>query len=357
MASKYIALCEETVNYNTASVASSLYYKILSEDLNTTREDYFPETTEFWTTADKAEGFFRTSGSFSTLMHPLMWPKLLVLFIGDGGSVGAGGNGDASGSGYQHVWLFGANEIVATSGAPTGIKTFTTHVGQGFEKDRQLGGCFIESLEIECVGRQPVALTVNLIGSGDERLNTAVTPVYTSYTNQYSVELPYTTFDMVNKMEIGGTDNLTTAPIIEAFRLNLARGYDTDHYRLGSRYLGAHTLSGMASATGSMDLNFTSQDEHERFLTAVAGAAIGDQASFVIELVLRGAQIGSGSAYYDTTFIMSECYYTGAGSTMSISGRDRVIQTVTFRANYNSTDSAACKITCIADTQSYASLS
>lgn len=359
MAAKYISFSEETTAYNTVGETNSLYYKLLSEDIVTSREDFFPETMEYWTTADKAEGFFRTAGSFSTLMHPLMWPKLLVLFIGDGGSTGAGGNGTTDGSGYQHYWLFGANEVVDVNS--TGIKSFTTRIGTGIEKDRQIGGCFIESMDIECVARQPVSVTCNIVGSGDERLVTHVAPAYTKYTSSAgtdSEEVPYMTFDMATTMTVGGDDRLTTAPIIEAIRLNLGRGYDTDHMRLGSKFLAAQTLSGMASVTGSMDFNFTSQDEHERFLAAVGTYAAGAQASFAIALTLRSSQtIGNDvDVFYDITLTMTECYYTGAGSTVSLAGRDRIVQTVNFRANYNSTDAGACKIGAITDTQAYTSL-
>ncbi|MHC5035050.1 MAG: phage tail tube protein, partial [Planctomycetota bacterium] len=278
MPSKYIALREET-SFRTASALASLYYKLLSEDINTTREDFFPETMEYWTTQDKAEGLFRTSGTVEMLMHPLMWPKLLVYFIGDGGSAGAGGSGTGSGSGYIHTWLFGANESVSA----TGIKPFTVYLGTGLEQDRRIEGCVIESMTIEAVAREPVSISLSILGSGDESLQAAVTPSYTKYTSSAAtdaVEQPYLTFGSAQTMTVGNTDRLATAPTIEAYRLTLARGYDADHYVLGTRFWFDATLSGMAEVSGTMDFTFTSQDEHERFLDAVGSGAAGNQTAF-----------------------------------------------------------------------------
>tara|TARA_Y100000310_G_C20584772_1_gene764813 strand:- start:239 stop:1294 length:1056 start_codon:yes stop_codon:yes gene_type:complete len=350
MVSKYIALIEESAAaYGTAVTTPSLDYKMLSEDITVGKEDFFPETTETWAVSNKAEGFFRGGGSFSTLMDPLMFPKLMVLFIGDGGSAGAGGNGTGSGSGHQHVWLFGANE--ATSA--TGVKSFTTVVGNGLEKDRQISGGLIESIDIEAINRAPITVTVSTINSGDERLITAYTPTYAGYTDTYSNEQPFMTFANVSTMTVGGSDRLTTAPTIEAFRLSLARGWDSDAYTLGSRFMANALMSGMAEVTGSMDFSFTAPDEHERFMGAVNATQVGDQAAFAIVLTVTGNTIGA-SGTYTVSFTMSECYYSA--SVISVNARDRIVDTVQFKALYNATDSAACKITCIADTQAYTSL-
>jgi len=338
--SRYISLREEAAaDYgNIEPTSASVVMKLLSESINTTREDFFPETTEFWTVDSKAEGFFRTSGDFEVLVDPIQWPKLLAYFIGDGTSAPAQGGGP-----FDHTFLFGANETVST----TGVKAFTLGIGVGIEKDRGILGTLIESLSIEAVNREVVSCTVSVVGSGEEKLWTAWTPTYASYTQ------PYLTFGSASTMTIGGTDRLTTAPTIEAFRLTLSRGLDADHYVLGKRFLSAATLSGMASVEGTMDLSFTSEDEHERFLTAVGSYISGDQASFALVMNLRGA-VASGAQYYEVEFTIPETYYTG--STANVSGRDRIVQTVNFRGNYASGTAAAAKIRVRNMTTSYATL-
>ena len=85
---KHIALAEEGSWRAAGSTRKS--FKLLSESINTTREDFYPETTQYWTVAHRAEGLKRTSGSFDTLVDPIQWPWLLVYFIGD--SSGSGCN-------------------------------------------------------------------------------------------------------------------------------------------------------------------------------------------------------------------------------------------------------------------------
>ena len=102
-----------------------------------------------------------------------------------------------------------------------------------------------------------------------------------------------------------------------------------------------------------MDFGFTSQDEHERFLTAVAGTETGTQAGFPVILELRGAAIGT-TYYYTIKFTMSKVQYRA--STASLSGRDRIIQTVDFISPYNATDVGAIKIECTNITASYVTL-
>lgn len=340
---KYVGLEEEVTAYGTeegdgAGSGTPIYFKILSESMETTREDFFPETTEFWTPDVKAEGFFRSGGDMSGLIDPVQFPKLLVFFMGDGTPV------NIDDTTYVHTWGFGGSETVAA----TGIKPFTYFKGTGIEKDRMFEGCYIQSMSFEAINREPASYTATIVGNGHETTLNAKSPSYAAYTQ------PYLTFASAGLMEIGEVDRLTTAPTIEAFRLNLNRGYDTDHYVLGNKYLSAQTPSGMCTVDGTLDLSWTSQDEHERFLTAVAGTETGNQASFPIYLRLDGA-ISSGIHKYFVKWYLRECYYTT--STASVSGRDRIIQTVGFRANYNSTDSAACEMEVQNITTSYASLS
>ena len=335
-ASKFIGLAEEST-YGSAG-STRIDFKILNETIGTTRNDYYAETTEFWTPDVKTEGYFTGGGDAVIPVEPVQFPKLLVFFMGDPSS------SVITDSAYTHVFKFGANEAVSSSA----VKAFTITKGVGIEKDRRFDGGFIEGLNIECRARELVTSTVNFVHSGNETLQTAGTPSYTNYAQ------PYFSFSSAATMTIGEADRLTTAPTIENFTVNFNRGIDKDHYVLGARYLAAQTLSGFASVSGSMDLTFSSEDEHERFLTAVAGAETGDQTSFEIILLLQGALIGSASKYGIQVNI-PEAHYTL--SDVNVTGRDRIVQTVNYRGNYNSTDECAAFVTVTNITESYTSLS
>lgn len=335
MASKFLALAEETTYASCGN--PYIYFKILNETINSARNDYFPETTEYWVPDVKVEGHYSGGGDASIPVDPIQWPKLLAFFIGDGSSSGP------TDSAYTHVFKFGANEAVSS----TGIKAFSILKGVGIEKDRRFEGGVMESLALDCVAREPVVSTITVYHSGDEELLTAATPSYSSYTQ------PFFSFASTATMTIGTADRLTTAPTIENFKVTLTRGWDKEHYVLGNKKVAAPTLSGFASVTGSMDLTFTSEDEHERFLTAVAGSAMGTQASFEIIVLLQGALIGSASKY-GIQINIPEAYYTG--SDINNTGRDRTIHTVNFRGNYNSTDECAAFFTVTNATSAYSTL-
>ena len=332
MVSTYVGLEEES-SFGTeagdgAGSGTPMYFKVLSESMETTREDFFPDTSAYWVVDDgeKAEGFFRAGGDFNLLVDPVQWPKLMVLMFGDGSPTKVGAT-----IAYKHVWLIGANETVAA----TKIKPFTYFKGTGIEKDRMFEGCLLTGMQFEAVNRQPLTTTFTVLGSGNETLINAKNPTYAAYTQPFMVAHQTATF------EIGGADNLTTAPQIEAFRLNINVPFDADHYNLGSRYLSQATLSGKWDITGSMDLSWTSQDEHERFLTAVAGTGTGDQAQFAVNGIWTAATIES-TYKYTIEWTMTACFYTG--STASWTARDRIVQTVDFRPTYNATDSCAVKL-------------
>lgn len=336
MADRYIALAEETTFGSAGS--SFKYFKLLRESIETRRTDFFPETTEHWTVPVKAEGYFSTSGDFDTVVEPVVWPWLLVYFIGDP-STSQPDSVNAPNT-YQHVFKFGADETVSS----TGIKPFTIKIGTGIERDRQIVGNVIETLTIEAVNRELVASTVSIIGSGHETLVTADTPDWSAYTH------PPLAFTSLSTFTIGGTDRLTTQPTVEAFRLSLGRSWDADHYVLGNRYWAYPILSGYATVEGSIDLTWRSQDEYERFLSSVGATETGDQSSFAIDLILRGNLIEE-SYYYQIEVTIPKAYYTS--STANITGRDRIVQTVNFRGIYDSSEACACKIIVQNSTASY----
>ena len=325
MASKYIALAEQTANWTTAGT-SNIFFKLLTESINTTREDFYPETTQTWVPGKRAEGFFRTAGSFDTLVDPCQWTKLLCFFTGDP-SISVGPP-------YTFTFKFGANEIYDVGS--TGVKPFTTYIGVGIARDREIVGCVMDSLSLECVNKEVVTSTVGILGSGLESLHaSAHDPVYTAYTQ------PYLTFQGATTFDVGVSNRLTTAPAIEAFRMTMNRGWDADHYLLGSRFLGGNVgpmQSGMCSVEGTMDFSFTSEQEHERFLGAIGTYTAGDQAPFKIKAILAGA------AGYSIQIDIPVVHYRA--STVSVSGRDRIVQSCDWVGMYSGgTDLAAAIFT------------
>jgi len=337
--SRYIGFAEETT-FGTKGT-TVMDFRFLNETVGTTREDFFPETAEYWTPTSKVDGFFRGGGDIVIPVDPVQFPKLLVLHMGDPTTTGP------DDSAYEHVFKYGGNESVSA----TGVKPFTLYKGVGIEKDRLFLGCLIENLTLDCVNREPVTATVSVIHSGHETLETARTPDYSAYDPPR-----FFSFAKVATMTIGGADRLSTAPTIEAFHGSLPRSYDTDHYVLGNPYLAAPSLSGFAIPTGSMDLSFTSEDEHERFLGSVGASETGDQSSFAIVLELQGALIGSSSKY-GIKIEIPKAYYTGEGSVANVTGRDRIVQTVNWRGAYDSSEACSAKITVTNITDDYTSLS
>ena len=340
MAEKYIALSEEQSGYGTyTQLNDRICLKILNESIHTTREDHFPETAEYWTPSDYVRGPFRAGGDISILVDPKQFPKLLVLHLGDPSTTTL-----LADTVYQHVFTYGGTESVST----TGIKSFTIIKGTGVEKDRQFNGGIITNLTVEARAREPVAATVSVVGNGDELLITASSANYVAYSGQR-----YMTFADANTMTIGGTDRLTTAPVIESFTIELPRGYDTDHYRLGSPYMADQSLHGVAVPTGTMDFGFKSQDEHERFLGAVGATETGPQSGHIMVLTLRGDLISSGY-YNQITFSIPETYYTASEN--AVNARDRIVDVVSYRGNYHLLSGHAVQITVINTTSSYTAL-
>jgi len=342
MASKYIALSEETSGYSTYADISGqeIYFKILSESINTTREDYYPETTEFLVPDTYVDGLKRGGGDVEVLIDPNQWPKLLAMHLGDPTSSVV----TLSGTVYTHQFTFGANEVVGTSG----LKSFTVLKGVGIEDDRQLDGGFITDMEVEARAREVVGCTVSIVTDGAEVLTSSKTPDYGVYSGQR-----YLTFADAQTMTVGGTDRLTTAPTIEAFRLRLGRGYDTDHNVLGKKTLAAQTQHGVATVEGTMDFTFTSEDEHQRFLSYSSGTALGVQSAFVTVMNLRGDLISSGY-YNEVEFSVPETHYTA--SEVNSTGRDRIVQTVNYRGNYNAASGCAAMVRVQNATSSYIDL-
>jgi len=349
MTEKYFSMREEPVTYGTEATNATThppkFFKLINETLVPTREDFFVDTTQYWSVGEKAEGFFRMSGDVDILVDPVIFPYVLVLGLGDP-SLANGASGSVqqgSTTAYKHTFRFGHKEVYTQNG--TGLKSFTCRVGEGVEKDRTIYGGFIRGMTFEAVSRERVTCTLDVIGNGHEKLETANSTPYadTDIANGYALYTqPYYTFNSASVMTVGSNDRLAAAPKIESFRLTLERGLDADFYPLGSRYLGDILLSGMASITGSMDFAFESQDEHERFLSAVSSYETGNQASFATVLTFHGGTAGNGAYYYDMTFTLPKTYYTT--STPSVSARDRIVQRVDFKAAYDLTTNCAAQI-------------
>lgn len=337
MVSKYVAFQEETV-YGALGAGVFSTLKLFNETVVTSREDFYPETTQYWEPSNKLEGFFRTRGTVTMPVDPVVFPQLLVYFMGDpvSNKLAEAGAEDP----YEHTFKFGANEVVAGSG----LKSFTTDIGVGIEKDRRLFGCMGTKLSIEAISREQVTCSLDLVGNGNETLVDPGTPDYSTYTQ------PEFTFNSAYAMTVGGASRITQQPTIEAFRLDLERGVAEDYYPLGKRYVNAFLPSGVASVSGSMDFTFESEDEHERFLSAVGQFATGDQASFATALTFRGAQIYLTN-YYTLLITIPKTYYTV--STPSTKARDRIVQTCDFKGIYDTGTSCAASIYVVNVTTGY----
>jgi hypothetical protein len=368
MTEKYFAVREEYVyrsdSNGTNNRGARTYLKLLSESLNTTREDFFIDTTQYWSTPERAEGFFRTSGTADILVDPVIFPRILTLFMGDPTSDLRTDANETSPPSYDHVWKMGHNELytatgdLTASGNPsncTGVKPFSAIIGQGIEKDRELLGCVIRGMTIEGVSREHVTCSLDILGSGDEQLTAAdgtdnVANGYADYT------MPYFTFINTTTATINATSNKLLSPgTIEAFRMTAERGINTDYYPLGSRYLGSVILDGMVNVSGSMDFTFDSEDEHERFLSDVNSYETGNQASFATVLTFRGPAIDLAPlTYYEYTITIPKTHYTA--STVSLNARDRIVQKVDWRAIHSLADECVLKMSMRNITSGYTTL-
>jgi len=353
---RFIALAEETSAFRTAGTTNLLYYKLLSESITLAREDYFPETMDHWTVTSKAEGHFSHSGDFEVLIEPVQWPKLLVLFCQDAFTAPAQ---QAATAAYKHTWGFGADELVTVNGVQ--IKPFTTRIGVdgvsggGVDDDRRMTGQMIESITIEGAAREVLSCTVSTVGSGYETLETAITQAAVTTALETAYTQPYFVFSDVETATVGGHDLIAGdgTNTIESFSLTLKRSYDTEQYAQGTRYWHYPTLSGMAEVTGTIEMSWQDQDEYERFLGAVAATGTQDQASFEIVIRWEGATIAT-TYEYDLTITIPKAYWTG--SSIPVSARDRIKQTLEYRGIYDPTANNACKIEVTNIATSYSSL-
>ena len=340
MAEKYIAVVEETSGYGThVTTNDRIFLKILNESVQTTRGDHYPETVERWTPTDYVEGPYAAGGDIETLVDPYQFPKLLVFHLGDSTPSTV-----LSGVVFKHTFTYGGTEGVSS----TGLKSFTIIKGVGIETDRRFDGGIITNLQVEARAKEVVGATISVIGNGAETLQTASGANYVRYSGQR-----YMTFADANTMTVGGGDRLTTAPTIEAFTLALPRGYDADHYVLGKKTLAAQTPHGVVIPTGTMDFSFTSEDEHERFLSIVGATTTGPQSGHITVLKLRGDVISSGY-YNEIEFSLPNTFYTASEN--AVRGRDRIVQAVTYRGNYSTLSGCSVQVTVQNKTSSYVAL-
>jgi len=363
---RYIALSEETYAAFRTPTTTYLYFKLLSESITLTREDYFPETAEHWTVVDKGEGHFSHAGDFEVLIEPNQWPKLLVMFIGDSSAT------NVTGTAYSNIWKFGEDENFS---AVTKMKPFTTYIGVdgvlsgGVDDDRQICGTVIETLTIEGTAREVLSSTVSVLGSGLENLTTALTQEDVTTGLEAAYDQPYFVFGDMVEARIGGTviaggvteDTGTnvlasaTGTSIESLSLTLKRSYDTEYYMLGQRYWHKPILSGMAEVTGTMELSWQDQLEYERYLGSAAATA--DQSSFALQFRWQGAgdaDTGAPVVPYELEIIIPSVYYTG--SSIPVSARDRIKQTVDFKGIYNTTLNCAAWIEVVNKNNGYETL-
>lgn len=355
MTEKFFSIREENEGYGVESTtATPKFFKLLNESLNTTREDFYIDTTQYWSTPERAEGYFRTSGSIDILVDPVIFPNVLVHAMGDPKLAnGASGSVSLGSSVYKHTWLIGYNEEYSSENATTGIKSFTTHIGQGIEKDRVLYGCLFGGFSLEAVAREHFTCSLDVFASGHEKLVANADPYlpanvatgYTLYTQ------PYFTFNNVATMTIGAADRIDADPLIEAFRMRVDRGWDQDLYTLGKRYIGRAMQHGMVNVNGSMDFAFTSENEHERFLSAVGTYETGDQTQFETVIGLQGATAG-GAYKYSLTITIPKTSFTA--STTNLNARDRIVQKVDWRGSFDLTSKCAAQIDIQNLTSSYA---
>jgi len=340
MAEKYISIQSEASGYGTLSTgAERVFFKILSETVHSRRDDFYPETQAYWTPESYVRGPSSVGGDIEVLVEPYQFTKLLVYHLGTPSTSTV-----LSGTVYAHAFSYGGTEKVSLSG----LQSFTLVKGDSVEKDRQFDGTFITDIETEARAAEVVAGTISVVGKGSESLITASSANYITYSGRR-----YLTFADASVMTVGGSSRLTADPTIESFTLRLPRGYDTEHRRLGSPYIAAQTLHGVAIPEGTMDFTFTNKDEHERFLSHVGATSIGAQSGFITVLTLAGDTISSG--YTDQiTISIPETRYTA--SEAAVTGRDRIVQTVNYRGNYHALSGHSVMITVQNATSAYTTL-
>jgi len=244
-----------------------------------------------------APGEYIPGGSIETPVDGIMTGWLLKWALGNvATTVHTVGVPDV----MQHVFTAGDN-----------LKSFTTAVGKDIF-EHQFVGCMIDSLSLS-VSDGFATFSATIVGQKDSKKALRV-PSFQ--------EVVYFSFSQVTAT-IGGS------PVpVESLTLDIANALDgSAGVRLGSRfpeYIGM----GRREVTCSADLTFDSTAQLDRFW----GGAVGPTAitPHTMSLTMTGPLINGTSIAYSLTIDLPKVIMQT--SNQEISGRDRIVQSVTMRA-------------------------
>jgi len=219
------------------------------------------------------------------------------------------------------------------------LKSFTMAVGWDAINARQLIGCIVDALSVECVKGAPLTATANILGK-KETLETVGTPTFGDLD-------AFEAYQATPKIK----DSAET--IVEAFRINVANNMYpvSDVGVLGDRYLPRAILRERV-ITGSMDLTFLDAGDYKDFLgDAAAVEPTVPLDPIDLELFFNTLIEPEAGFPYRLEFDLPRVVYTGGD--VHIIERERQTLRIDWTAEYDPTATYDLQVELVNEVVSY----
>jgi len=316
---RYVGIGKETTFKTKAT--PDMFIDMVSYDITGEKGALLGETGAYRALRDVWVGAVIVRGSFEHIFDANSAARLLYLGLG---SVTTTPDDAVSPVAYKH-------ELTPAESIPSA----TLELGHEGSEVRFILGTGISRLEIGAVAREVVMCTAEIIGAREE-LAAPSTP----------------TFDHILPFIFGRADVLRAGTSIktncQAFRLTIENSIPDDAHVLGSLELPKLHLQGL-SIEGEIEWQFSDYSEYKRFLGSTTATTFLDtHESFSLKLSLKGGSTGStvtGYGDYLCEIELPKCYYLESG--VPVARRDRIVQSIRFRAVHDPTSGYPIKATVI----------